>query len=170
MSVEQPGIFKNQPLFKTKEGGLCQFYELKISSCMLISLPLDLIRSLHDLFGGVCLKNLSIFFALFIAFALAGCVGPDVQYIRSGILKKGMHVRAFEKEWGLPEKTIPCDGKAIQGINHYTGDVVKFTSDLECWEYTRYGVTLMLSENVLVGWQTDKTAKELKSISEQIAK
>lgn len=112
------------------------------------------------------MKTLYACVAVCIISCLSACViRPDIRSIRSGVLKKGLHLSAFESEWGQPDKTFICDGKSFKVINHYTGDIVDRTRDFECWSYDRFGVMLVFDENSLSGWQTDKTVNQLKEIT-----
>jgi hypothetical protein len=92
-----------------------------------------------------------------------GCVGPDRQNIRNGILITRQPQDAFLKEWGRPSKTY---SEPVEGEKSGTGGSFSFGPGggggsfysgprgtvFDVWFYREKKVTLLFSRARLVAW------------------
>lgn len=97
---------------------------------------------------------------------LVGCaMARHREQIRTGLLTVGLNRNAFLAEWGMPTKTRSMTGEEFTSAawSNYGGKVYSGKTSLDVWIYEDRKVTLVFEGIVLVGWQTEKTIKQLES-------
>ena len=109
--------------------------------------------------------------ALLTVLMIAGCAHTGehkhAKYLRDGVLKQGIHKQAFLDVWGPPDNTKMTEtpesisaGWGVYGGRFYSGKRA-----LEIWNYEKYGVELVFSQQELVNYKTLKSTQELKSFA-----
>ena len=75
------------------------------------------------------------------------------EQVRQGLLTRGLHRGAFEKEWGPPDRTVslPSEGYRPRAFDGWEPIVY------EIWEYRSHGTCLVFDKVRLVSWQTGRT-------------
>ena len=104
-----------------------------------------------------------------VVLALSGSVGCAMQrhreWVREGVLIRGLHRDAFLKEWGKPDRTYTITGEEAMnaGWAGGAGFFFKGKAVYDAWEYGARDTTLVFNREKLVTWRTGKTTEELKA-------
>jgi hypothetical protein len=106
---------------------------------------------------------------LAVVLVLFGSVGCALQrhreWVREGVLIRGLHRDAFLEEWGRPDRTYTITGDEAMNAAWAggTGFFFKGKAVYDAWEYLSRDTTLVFSNAKLVTWKTTKTTEELKT-------
>lgn len=104
---------------------------------------------------------------IFLLLLVGGCTAVIHQdAIRKGMLQPGLSRIAFEREWGLPQRTRMSTGQEIisAGWGARGGGFFKGKVAYEIWVYENRDVELAFdNKKRLVGWKTDKSVQELST-------
>jgi hypothetical protein len=113
-------------------------------------------------------KKLIVILVLFMG-ALGACTHTGehkhAYLVRDGMLRVGIHQKAFLDVWGQPDRTgvtqTPEQMSAKWGFGGPR--FFKGSKTVENWTYEKIGVVLLFDGAKLIAWKTDKTTQELKA-------